>query len=62
MLNKAIKHNKEYRKEFRNSKQFDYSCRNHGSCSWCETNRRHFHIKRELASKQDLNEYKKYDN
>lgn len=38
-LEKAIMHGKEKRKEYRRSKLFDYSCRNHGGCPVCESNR-----------------------
>jgi hypothetical protein len=38
-LDKAITSGKEKRKPYRKSKRFDTSCRNHGSCSWCEGNR-----------------------
>lgn len=40
-LDKAIEHGKERRKPYRGSKVFDYTCRNHGSCPWCEENRKH---------------------
>lgn len=36
---KAIHSGKEKRKVYRKSKAFDSSCRNHGSCSYCESNR-----------------------
>ena len=39
-LDKAIEHGKEKRKQYRGPKLFDRSCRNHGSCPWCERNRR----------------------
>lgn len=39
MLDKAIQHKKEKRKPYRGSKAFDHTCRNHGSCSYCESNR-----------------------
>lgn len=43
-LDKAILHKKEHRKPYRGSKEFDSSCRNHGSCPWCRENRLHkFH-------------------
>jgi hypothetical protein len=45
-LDKAIKHGKEHRKPYRNSKRFDSTCRNHGSCSYCEGNRLHKHRRR----------------
>jgi len=39
MLDKAIEHKKEKRKPYRGSKRIDHTCRNHGSCSYCESNR-----------------------
>lgn len=39
-LDKAIEHGKEKRKEYIGSKAIDKSCRNHGSCPWCERNRK----------------------
>ena len=38
-LDKAIEFGKEKRKQFRKSKRFDRTCRNHGKCPWCEGNR-----------------------
>ena len=40
-LDKAIKHGKEKRKPYYGSKAIDATCRNHGSCQWCEENRKH---------------------
>lgn len=40
-LDKAIKYGKEKRKPYRGSKVYFCSCRNHGSCPWCERNRRY---------------------
>jgi hypothetical protein len=40
-LDKAIEHGKERRKPYYGSKAFDYTCRNHGGCPWCEQNRKH---------------------
>lgn len=54
-LNKAIKHKKEKRKSYRKSKAFDYSCRNHGSCKYCLSNRTYKNKKRKLKSKEDEN-------
>ena len=39
MLDKAIKSGKEHRKPYYGSKAFSYSCRNHGTCKWCKSNR-----------------------
>lgn len=47
-LEKAIIHKKEKRKPYRGSKAFDCSCRNHGSCSYCENNRKIFDTKARL--------------
>jgi hypothetical protein len=57
-LEKAILHNKEHRKPYKDSRRFDHSCRNHGSCDYCFDNRTFFHKKREAFSIQDLKEYK----
>lgn len=38
-LDKAIEHGKEKRKQYRGAKSIDKTCRNHGSCEWCESNR-----------------------
>lgn len=48
-LEKAIKSGKEKRKPYYGSKAFDWSCRNHGTCKWCEDNRTYKNKKR-LAS------------
>ena len=45
-LNKAIEHGKEHRKPYhvdrRNfAKSVDKTCRNHGSCPWCQGNRQY---------------------
>jgi hypothetical protein len=45
-LDKAIEHGKEKRKPYRGAKSFDFSCRNHGSCKYCEGNRTYKNIKR----------------
>ncbi len=38
---------KDHRRPFRRSKAFDSSCRNHGGCSYCESNRTHSNLKRQ---------------
>ena len=40
-LDKAIKYGKEHRTPYRGAKAIDKTCRNHGSCPWCERNRRY---------------------
>ena len=39
ILDKAIYHGKEKRKKYRGSKAVDHTCRNHGRCEWCRSNR-----------------------
>lgn len=50
-LEKAIKHKKTKRKPYRGSKACDRSCRNHGGCKYCLSNRTHKNRKRLLKSK-----------
>lgn len=45
-LDKAIRSGKEHRKKYYGSKAIDRSCRNHGSCPWCEKNRQYKNLKR----------------
>ena len=58
-LDKAIKSGKEHRKEYYSSKSFDRTCRNHGSCPWCEENRKIKYIRREKEFNDKLDEFLK---
>ncbi len=61
-LDKAIEHGKEKRKPYRGAKAIDGTCRNHGSCKWCENNRKHkFRDKHPAAAEtlQRIGELKK---
>lgn len=55
-LDKAIKHCKEHRKPYVGSKAIDKSCRNHGSCPWCEKNRKHKMRDKHPPEKENVNE------
>lgn len=55
-LDKAIEHGKEHRKPHRGSKGFDYSCRNHGSCPWCQGNRKYNNLKKISACDDQLSD------
>lgn len=57
-LDKSIQSGKEHRKPYRGAKAIDVTCRNHGSCKWCEGGRTYKNDKRRLAAEQEL---KKYD-
>ena len=59
-MDKAIEHGKEHRKPWRgsaNSKNFDKTCRNHGSCDYCKFNRLHTFMKNRAAADAKLNEW-----
>lgn len=58
MLDKAIEHGREHRKQYTGSKAFDYTCRNHGSCGWCQDNRHHRNIKRKQAIEAAIKDFK----
>lgn len=45
---------KDWRKPYRKSKRFDRTCRNHGSCPWCENNRTYSKRKHEDTGKDHL--------
>jgi hypothetical protein len=49
-LEKAIYYGKEHRKPLWRSARFDYSCRNHGACGYCEANRLFWRHKIEMAA------------
>lgn len=51
-LNKAIKHGKEKRKQYKGAKAIDATCRNHGSDYWCEKNRKIKYLRKEQAAKE----------
>lgn len=48
---------KEWREEYRKSKSIDYSCRNHGSCPWCQGNRHYGERKRIYSAQDELDMY-----
>lgn len=59
MLDKAIAHGKEHRRQYRrsDSRGVDLSCRNHGSCPYCTGNRTYKNRKAEHMAAQQLEEY-----
>lgn len=61
-LDKAIEHGKEHRKEYRGSKSIDKTCRNHGGCDWCEENRKHKYLIKEIGIKERMKEFDRTDN
>ncbi len=57
-LDKRIAKGEEKRKPYFDSRRFDYSCRNHGTCPWCYGNRTHKHKKQEISCEQQEKEVK----
>lgn len=61
-LDKAIKYGKEKRKPYTGAKAVDSTCRNHGSCPYCQQNRTHKHKKREKEEENyEDYRYNQYD-
>jgi len=44
-LDKSIQSGQEKRQPYRGAKAVDTTCRNHGSCPWCEGGRQYRHKK-----------------
>lgn len=55
-FDKAIKLGKEKRKPYNDSRAFDYTCRNHGTCAWCESNRLYARRKGEYIADEEIKE------
>lgn len=55
-LEKGIEHGREHRRPYRDSRAFDFTCRNHGSCLWCRQRRLYQRRKAEAAARQELQE------
>lgn len=51
-MEKAIASGKEHRKPYYGAKAIAKSCRNHGSCVWCEMNRKHKFLKKSVDKKE----------
>ena len=56
-LDKAIKYGKEKRKEYYDSRAICGSCRNHGTCERCKSDRLHQAIRIDEATRDALKEY-----
>lgn len=63
-LHKAIKSGKEHRVEYGTKgqpycKAVDSSCRNHGSCYWCQKNRTFKQKAKDRIAKKELQDFYK---
>ena len=56
-LNKGIESGKEHRRAYRKSKAFDRSCRNHGACGYCQSNRFHGYNRLREFMKDQMREF-----
>lgn len=56
-MDKAIEHGKEHRKPYRGAKNVCKSCRNHGGCPACESNRFHALNKAMAAAQHKLSDW-----
>jgi hypothetical protein len=54
MLDKAILHKKEYRKQYHGARAVDKTCRNHGSDEWALRNRLNNSLRRLERTEFDL--------
>ena len=56
-LDKAIAYGKEHRKQYQGAKRYDCSCRNHGSCDRCKSDRLYKFMKNEQSAESKRREY-----
>lgn len=56
-LEKAIEHGKEHRRKYYDSRRFDCSCRSHGSCSYCRSNRTIFDKRARARTEGQVDEW-----
>lgn len=59
-LDKAIKHHKERRHPYKGAKAVDKTCRNHGSCDWCMSNRLHNSKSKVASAEGQIKEYQEH--
>ncbi len=55
-LDKSIKYGKEKRKQYYKSGRFDRTCRPHGGCAYCDTNRLFKYCKDKLNADEQIQE------
>ena len=61
-LDKSIKSGKEHRKPYKGAKAIDKTCRNHGSCPYCQGNRKHKEKKKVESTDKVLDAMKRFNN
>jgi len=58
-LDKAIFYGKEHRHPYYKAKAVSPTCRNHGTCPWCEANRKYKYIRKNKQTLKELKNFKK---
>lgn len=61
-LDKAILYGKEHRSCYHGSKSFDKTCRSHGGCPYCESNRKHSERLKRIRAKEQIVDFFRGDN
>lgn len=57
-FDKHYPNRKDWRKPFRKANRFDRSCRCHGSCDYCRSNRQIHDLRKRLSADEQLKEYR----
>jgi hypothetical protein len=55
-LERAIQYGKEHRKQYNDSRRFDYSCRHGGACDRCRRDRTFTRLRDEARARDELKE------
>jgi len=55
-FDKYYPNRKDWRRQYYGSKRFDYSCRNHGGCPYCEGGRLRYRKLADILTKEQLEE------
>jgi len=58
-MERAIEHGKEHRRRYYDSRRFDWSCKNHGSCPWCWGNRAYQRRREDEAAMSEIEDYER---
>ena len=56
-FDQAILHHKTHRRPYQGAKAIDATCRNHGTCPWCQANRQYQLLRARQAQLARLKEW-----
>lgn len=57
-FDQAILHHKTHRRPYQGAKAIDATCRNHGTCPWCQANRQHQLLRARQAQLARIKEWR----